>query len=43
MFRIPLLDDDQFKQEEVESVGELSEVCSANCLEMLVFGTNWTT
>ena len=32
-----------FKQEELESVGEFSEVCSENCLEMLVLDTNWTT
>ena len=35
------LDDHQFKQEELESVGELTEVCS-HILEMFVFGTNWT-
>ena len=28
---------------ELESVGELSNVCSLNCLEMLVLGTNWLT
>ena len=39
----PCLDDHQFKQEELKSVGELSEVCSQKCLEMLALGTNWTT
>ena len=39
----PCTDDHQFKQEEPESVGALSEVCSTDCLEMLVLGTNWTT
>ena len=29
----PCLDDHQFKLEELESVGELSEVCSQNCLK----------
>ena len=38
-----LLDDHQFKQEELESVRELSEVCSQLVLQKLVFGTNWTT
>ena len=38
-----VLDEHQFNQEELESVGELSEVCLTNCLEMLVFGTNGTT
>ena len=28
-------------KEELESVGELSKMCSQNCLEMLVFGTSW--
>ena len=35
------LDDDQFKKEDLESVGELSKVCSQNCFEVLVLGTNW--
>ena len=35
--------DHQFKHEELESVGELSEVCSQIVFEMLVLGTNWTT
>ena len=39
----PCLDDHQFKQEELESVGELSESLLTNCLEMLLLGTNWTT
>ena len=37
----PCLDYNQFKQEEFESVGAVSQVCSQNCLEMLVLGTNW--
>ena len=39
----PCLDDHQFKQEELESVGEFAKVCSQICLAMLVLGTNWTT
>ena len=31
----PCLDDPQFKQEELESVGELSEVCSQTVLKCL--------
>ena len=37
------IDDHQFKQEEHESVGEISPVCSKKCIEMLVFGTNLKT
>ena len=37
----PCLDDHHFKQEELESDGELPEL--ANFLEMPVLGTNWTT
>ena len=40
----PCLDDHQFKQEELEL--NLLENCwglLANCLDMLVLGTNWTT
>ena len=36
----PCLDDHQFKQEELESVGEIPQVCSQNCLEIFVLGTN---
>ena len=45
LYKVPhlCLDDHQWQQEELESVGELSEVCSQSCLEMLLFGTNWTT
>ena len=32
-----------FKEEELESVGELSKSMLANCPEMLVSGTNWLT
>ena len=32
----PCLEDHQFKQEELQSVGELSEVCSQICFEILV-------
>ena len=39
----PCIDDQHFKEEEVKSVGELSQVCSQNCSGMLVLGTNWTT
>ena len=39
----PCLDDHQFKQEELEYVGELSQVCSQIDLKMLVLGTNWKT
>ena len=39
----PCLDDHQFKQEELESVGELPKSLHSDCLEMLVLGTNWTT
>ena len=37
------LDDHQFKQEELESVGELSKSFLTHCFEMLVLSTNWTT
>ena len=39
----PCLDDHQFKQEELESVGEFSQVCSQNCFEMLQLRTNRKT
>ena len=40
----PCLDDHQFEQEELESVGELSQVCSQIVfIKMLVPGTNWET
>ena len=35
----PCLDDHQFKEEEVGSVGELPKVWSQNCSEMLILGT----
>ena len=33
--------DHQFREEELKSVGELSDVCSQNCPDMSVFGTHW--
>ena len=35
--------DHHFKNEELESVGESSKVCSQKCFEMLVLGTHWKT
>ena len=37
------LDDPQFRQEELESIEELSQVCSQTVLKMLVTGTNRKT
>ena len=37
----PCLDDHQFKEEELGSVGELTKVCSRFFSEMLVLGTHW--
>ena len=37
----PCLDD--FKEEELKSVGELSEVMLSNCSEMLIIGAFWKT
>ena len=39
----PCIDDHHFKEEEIKSVGELSQVCSQIVLKMLILGTNWTT
>ena len=39
----PCIDDHQFKEEENESVGELSTIRSQNCSEMSVFGSFWET
>ena len=39
----PCLDDHQFKQEEVESVGEFGQVCSQIVFKKLVLGTNRET
>ena len=36
----PCLDDHNFKKEELETVGELSDECS-QILEILVLGWNW--
>ena len=38
----PCTDDHHF-EEEMKSVGELSQLCSQNCSEMFVLGTNWKT
>ena len=38
----PCIDDHHFIEEEIKSVGELSNTCSI-CSEMLVVGKNWTT
>ena len=37
----PCIDDHQFKEEEIGSVGDLSKVCAQICSEMHVFGSNW--
>ena len=37
----PYLDDHHFKKGELESVGELSTVCSQIVLKSLYIGTNW--
>ena len=39
----PCIDDHHFKEEEMKSVGKLSQVCSQNCSEMPILGKNWTT
>ena len=39
----PCLDDHQFKEEELGSVGELSKVCSQTVKTSLVFDTHWQT
>ena len=39
----PCIDDHHFMEEEVKSVGELSKVCSQNCSNMFMLGTNWET
>ena len=39
----PCMDDHQCKEEENESVGDLSSVCLQNCSQMSVSGTNWKT
>ena len=38
----PCIDNHEFKEDELGSVGELSKVCS-NCSELSVFGSNWQT
>ena len=39
----PCIDDHHFEEEEMKSVGVLSDVCSQTCSEMLVFGSEWKT
>ena len=39
----PCNDDHNFKEEEMKSVGELSQVCSQIALKCLKIGTDWTT
>ena len=39
----PCIDDHHFKEEEMKSVGELSQYMLSNCSEMLILGKNWTT
>ena len=39
----PCIDDHHFKEEEMKSVGELSQNMLSNCSEMLILGKNWTT
>ena len=39
----PCIDDHHFKEEETNSVGELSQVCSQIVLKCLILGKNWTT
>ena len=39
----PCLDDHQFKQEEMRSVGDLPKSVLANCFKMHVFGAHWWT
>ena len=37
----PCMDNHQFKEEELGSVGELPNVCSLNVLKVLVIGMHW--
>ena len=37
----PCIDDHQFKEQELGSVGELSKVCSRIVLKLPVFGAHW--
>ena len=39
----PCIDDHHFKEEELKSVGELSNVCSQIVSDMFIFGTYWKT
>ena len=39
----PCIDDHHFKRKKMKSVGELSQVCSQICSEMLILVTDWKT
>ena len=39
----PCIDDHHFKEEDMKSVGELSQVCSHICSKMLKIGAYWKT
>ena len=39
----PCIDDHHFKEEEMKSVGELSQYMLSICSEMLFIGTDWKT
>ena len=39
----PCIDDHHFKEEEMKSVGELSQVCTQIVPKMFILGTNWKT
>ena len=39
----PCIDNHHFKEEEMKSVGELSQVCSQIVFKMFILGTNWKT
>ena len=39
----PCIDDHHFKEEEMRSVAELSQVCSQIVQKMFILGTNWKT
>ena len=42
-YQLPCIDDHHFKEEEMKSVGELSQVCSQIVLKCLILGTYWKT
>ena len=39
----PCMDDHEFKEEEIETVGELSTVCSQIVVKMFICGSYWET